>query len=117
MADQAGWFVLNSHPLTAIWDGGASPERLRVEYHGGQPPYPASSHFGHGILTWHLPYLFRTPPGWNLLARGPANRPKAGVSPLEGLVETDWAVATFTMNWQLTTVGQPVEEAAMTPSR
>ena len=108
MADQAGWFVLNSHPLTATWEGGGSPERLRVEYRGGRPPYPASSHFGHGILTWHLPFLFRTPPGWNLLARGPANMPKEGAAPLEGLVETDWAVATFTMNWKLTTVGQPV---------
>jgi hypothetical protein len=115
MADQAGWFVLNSHNLTATWEGGASPERLRVEYQGGEPPYPASSHFGHGILTWHLPYLFRTPPGWNLLARGPANWPKEGVSPLEGLVETDWAVATFTMNWKLTVVGQPVRFAVDEP--
>ena len=74
----------------------------------GEPPYPATSHFGHGILTWHVPYLFRTPPGYNLLARGPANWPKAGAYALEGLVETDWAVATFTMNWKLTAVGQPV---------
>ena len=38
----------------------------------------AESLFGHGILTWTLPYLFRTPPGYNLLARGPANWPKDG---------------------------------------
>jgi hypothetical protein len=48
---------------------------------------PAMRHFGHGILTLHLPFLFRTPPGWNLLVRGPANRPKDGAAPLEGLVE------------------------------
>jgi hypothetical protein len=28
--------------------------------------------------------------------------------PLEGLVETDWSVATFTMNWKLTTPGLEV---------
>ncbi|MGA9676358.1 MAG: DUF6065 family protein, partial [Mycobacterium sp.] len=54
-----------------------------------------ASHFGDGILTWHLPILFRTPPGYNLLVRGPANYPKDAVSPLEGIVETDWASASF----------------------
>jgi hypothetical protein len=46
--------------------------------------------------------LFRTPPGYNLLVRGPANYPKDGVAPLEGTVETDWAEATFTVNWKIT---------------
>lgn len=72
-----------------------------------QPP-PVESHFGYGILTWRIPYLFRTPPGYNLLVRGPANSPKDGVAALEGLVETDWAVATFTMNWKITRTGHPV---------
>jgi hypothetical protein len=108
MANQAGWYILNSHALTVTWDGGRSKRALRIDYRSGRPPYPASSHFGHGILTWRLPYLFRTPPGWNLLARGPANWPKAGIAPLEGLVEADWAVATFTMNWKLTAIGTPV---------
>jgi hypothetical protein len=63
------------------------------------------SHFGYGILTWHIPYLFRTPPGYNLLVRGPSNWPKDGVTPLEGVVEADWAAATFTMNWKLTRPG------------
>ena len=34
--------------------------------------------------------------------------PRDGVSPLEGIVETDWAVATFTMSWQLTRPGTQV---------
>jgi hypothetical protein len=67
------------------------------------------SHFGSGILTWNLPYLFRTPPGYNLLVRGPANWPKDGASALEGIVETDWSPATFTMNWKLTRPHWPVE--------
>ena len=43
-----------------------------------------SSHFGNGILTWHLPMLFRTPPGYNLSVRGPANYPKDAVCPFRG---------------------------------
>lgn len=108
IANQAGWFVLNSHSLRVTWTGGKDIKSLRIEYLSGSRPYPAESHFGHGILTWHLPYLFRTPPGYNLLVRGPANWPKDGISPLEGLVETDWSVATFTMNWQLTRPNHPV---------
>jgi hypothetical protein len=115
MANQAGWFLLNSHPLRVTWNGGDEREALTLEWLGGDPPYPAVSHFGHGILTWTIPYLFRTPPGYNLLARGPANWPKDGVHPLEGLVETDWSVATFTMNWFMTAVNHPVEFAAGEP--
>jgi hypothetical protein len=102
IANQAGWFVLNSHALDVIWDGGASRESLTVTYRSGDPPYPAVSHFGHGILTWHIPFLFETPPGVQLLARGPANSPKDAIYALEGVIETEWAAATFTMNWQVT---------------
>lgn len=35
--------------------------------------------------------------------------PKDGASPLEGIVETDWSEATFTMNWQITRPNYPVE--------
>jgi hypothetical protein len=34
--------------------------------------------------------------------------PKDGIGPLEGLVETDWSVATFTMNWKFTRANTPV---------
>jgi hypothetical protein len=108
IANQAGWFLLNSHRFRATWDGGEEIASLELEYLSGEPPYPATTHFGHGILTWHIPYLFRTPPGWNLWARGPSNWPKDGAVALEGIVESDWSVATFTMNWKLTTPGRPV---------
>ena len=115
MANQAGWWVPNPRSFTARWDGAKSPLGLRIEYDGERAPYPASSHFGHGIVTFHIPLLIRTPPGWNLLVRGPANLPKDGAAPLEGLVETDWAVATFTMNWKLTRPGLEVEFAQGEP--
>lgn len=115
LANQAGWLILGEHDLRVTWGGGDATEDLRIDYLAGPPDRPASSHFGSGILTWNLPYLFRTPPGYNLLVRGPANLPKDGIAPLEGLVETDWAVATFTMNWQVTSAHLAITFAAGEP--
>jgi hypothetical protein len=53
-------------------------------------------------LTFHIPCLFRTDPGWDLMAQGPINRPKDGIAALSGIIETDWAPYTFTMNWIFT---------------
>jgi hypothetical protein len=89
IANQAGWCLLNSHPMRATWDGGNDIRSVHIEYLKGWPPYPAASHFGHGIVTWTVPYLFRTPPGYNSLVRGPVNWPKDAAHPLEGIVETD----------------------------
>jgi hypothetical protein len=125
IANQAGWLILNSYPIRATWTGGAAIASLRVETPpagDGVCPYEpepgmgaAVSHFGHGILTFQIPYLFRTPPGYNLLVRGPSNWPRDGAAPLEGVVETDWSQATFTMNWQLTRPGLTVTFAAGEP--
>lgn len=112
MANQAGWLLLNPCAVRVRWDGG--PHRNSIELQRWEPPPGAElpkpvpdfqwvmSHFGSGILTFTFPYLFRTPDGYDLLVRGPANSPKDGIAPLEGLVETDWTPATFTMNWKIT---------------
>jgi hypothetical protein len=44
----------------------------------------------------------RTPPEINLWVKGPTNWPKDAVQALEGIVETDWTSASFTMNWKIT---------------
>jgi len=90
------------------WTGGDDLDALKIFYLTGDKPYPAVSVFGHGILTFQIPYLFRTPPGYNILVRGPANCPKDGASALEGVVETDWSAATFTVNWKITRANQTV---------
>lgn len=108
VANQAGWLVTTPHTVVATWEGGDRLADTRVEIPDAQGFAFAASHFGYGIVTFTIPYLFRTPPGWNLLVRGPANLPKDGVSPLDGLVETDWCPATFTMNWKLTRPGLTV---------
>ena len=108
MANQAGWFLISAHKLRLTWNGADDLGAVKVEHLDGPTPTPAMSHFGSGIVTWNVPYLFRTSPGYNLLVRGPANWPKEGVSPLEGLVETDWSSATFTVNWRMTRPHFPV---------
>jgi hypothetical protein len=100
IANQAGWTVASRGRLRATWNGGPLPSDLRVDTE--DCPEAPLSHFGYGILTWRIPYLFRTPRGWNLLMRGPANSPKDGASSLEGVIEADWAVQPAFHSWQLT---------------
>jgi hypothetical protein len=116
-ANMTGWFVLAPHACICTWNGGAKPADLAVivpdppappegvknsSWSKAPPGVQAQSAVGHGILTWTLGYVFRTSPGWNVLCRGPANMPKDGIAPLEGLVETDWTCASFSMNWKFT---------------
>jgi hypothetical protein len=102
MANESGWFILNDAGFEVTWNERPDAGGLEIEPLGGTPSRFAVSMFGYGILTFDIPFLFRTSPGYNLLARGPSNEFKDGVQPLEGLVETDWAEATFTMNWKIT---------------
>lgn len=116
IANQAGWWILNRTPFRATWDGSNAPAGVRVApLVRGDDVDDVGSQFGYGILTWSFPLLFRTSAGYNLLVRGPANLPKANIVALEGIVETDWAVASFTMNWQFTRAGESVEFGADEP--
>jgi Family of unknown function (DUF6065) len=126
IANQAGWLIHNPAGFTASWNGGPRLEDLRLDFGEGlsadpfsfrvwvgtPPSQPADarimSHFGNGVVTFTLPYLFRTPPGVSLWVKGPSNWVKDGVCALEGVVESDWSPATFTMNWKLTRPGLAV---------
>jgi Family of unknown function (DUF6065) len=102
IANQHGWFLLCPCRIKLIWNGGIALDAITIEYPPNEARRFASSHFGEGILTFHMDYIFRTPPGINLHIRGPANLPKDGIAPLEGIIETDWSETSFTMNWKLT---------------
>jgi hypothetical protein len=108
IANQSGWELRNPCGFTATWMGQQGIDVMIAPDRRDAGQLLPASHFGNGILTWHLPILFRTPPGYNLLVRGPANYPKDAVSPLEGIVETDWASASFSMNWKFTRKMMPV---------
>lgn len=101
MANQAGWFVTLTEPVEVSWSGEEGLHEIKV-FGSDRAQENVTSHFGSGIVTFKLPFLFRTPAGYNLLARGPANLFKDGIAPLEGLIEADWAISPFTMNWKIT---------------
>lgn len=100
IANQMGWDLLCPFSFSAMWNGGKSINDLYVE--SNVQNSIALSHFGNGVLTFGVSVLFRTSSGHNLWVKGPPNHPKDGISPLEGIVETDWSTATFTMNWIFT---------------
>ena len=116
IANAHGWEILNPAGFEAIWDGGSGVEAISIT------PDPdadagrvAVSLFGQGVITFHVEAIMRTSPGWNLWVGGSPNRPKDGVSPLAGIIETDWSPFTFTMNWRFTRPGQSVRFEAMEP--
>jgi hypothetical protein len=100
MANQWGWQVLCPTDVRVSWDGAPDRGGLLVEV---DPQFAVSikSQFGSGIVTFSPPWLFRTPPGWDLYAKGPGNRWKPNCVALEGVIETWWLNYTFTLNWKL----------------
>jgi hypothetical protein len=105
IANAHGWEVLNPAAFHAHWRGGAAPGDVKIEYKDPAAPQGhvrPLAHFGTAVLTFELPMMFQTEPGWNMMVTGPINRPKDGIAPLTGVVETDWSPYTFTMNWIFT---------------
>lgn len=103
IANQSGWFLRSTAGFRAYWYGGPAKEDVEIRF-DGPVDNRIVSHFGSGVITFTIPFLFRTPPGINLWVKGPSNFIKDGVQALEGVVETDWLASTFTMNWKITRV-------------
>ena len=99
IANAHGWELLCPAAFEAVWNGKTGIRGVVVTSQAPEDQRPIS-HFGHGILTFHVETLFRTEPGINLWVTGPVNRPKDGIYALTGVVETDWLPFTFTMNWR-----------------
>ena len=115
IANAHGWEALCPAPIEIEWNGGPAVADLTVR---ALKPLPGNQHldhfcrsnFSHGIVTFHLDYLFRTDPGWDLLATGSFNEPKDNAAPLTGIMEADWLPYPFTMNWQIMRPGRVVFE-------
>jgi hypothetical protein len=113
IANAYGWDVLSPYGFKATWTGGSAATDVTFEADGDAPylGHFVNPNFSRGVVTFHTGYLFRTDPGWHLLATGPLNAPKDGIAPLTGIVETDWLPYPFTMNWQFTRPGSVRFEA------
>jgi Family of unknown function (DUF6065) len=103
IANQFGWFILNSKKFSAIWNGSNDQNSIEISYFDQEIKYKnVISHFGYGVLSMQIPYVFQTSAGYGLQVRGPTNMPKDGIYALDGLVETDWSITSFLMNWKFT---------------
>jgi hypothetical protein len=103
IANASGWEIVLPFSFSAIWNGGSRSDDLTIVQDGESGL--VCSHFGHGVVTFHTGWLFRTSPGWALWCRGAPNHLNDGIVPLEGVVETDWLPFPFTMNWRFTAPG------------
>jgi hypothetical protein len=116
IANGHGWEVLTPFGFEVEWNGGPAPDDVTVRPDADALPHEApEALFGLGTFTIHVQGLFRTEPGWNLFVSGPPNGVKDGVAPLTGIIETDWAPYSFTMNWRLTRPGHVVRFEADEP--
>ena len=109
IANAHGWEMLSPIGFEAEWNGGSAVDDVIVRPDPGSPPERTPvALFGQGVLTFHVEGLFRTPPGYNLWVGGIPNAAKDGIAPLGGIIETDWAPYSFTMNWRFTRAHQPI---------
>jgi LPS sulfotransferase NodH len=114
IANQTGWWFRNPVDFTATWHGESVEFAFDSEPEIWSPLI--NDQFGHGIITWNTPLLFRTrPAGSRLLVCGPVNHFKHGVQPMTAIIESDWATSSFTMNWKITAANTTVRFKAGEP--
>jgi hypothetical protein len=105
IANSHGWELLVDQAFAATWSGGSAASEMEISFLAESRSSLPASHFGEGVLTFQVGYLFETDERHNLWITGPINSPKDGIIPLSGVVETDWIPYTFTMNWMFTRPG------------
>jgi Family of unknown function (DUF6065)/Cupin-like domain len=111
IANQTGLWIKNPVGFTATWLGPERPGSIDFQFDRSADVWRTwiTNEFGLGIITWNTPFLFRTKPqGSRLLVCGPANEFKANAHPLTAIIESDWITMSFTMNWKIMNVGEPV---------
>ncbi|GAB4192376.1 MAG: DUF6065 family protein [Wenzhouxiangellaceae bacterium] len=113
-ANTMGWEILNPVDCEFHWNGMTDHRQVNV-WSVRPERWGPRSHFGTGVVTWELPFLFRTPPEYGLAISGPANHDKAGIQPLDGFIRTDWLPYPFTMNWRITEPGRSIRFEAGEP--
>jgi hypothetical protein len=100
-ANTMGWEILNPVNCEFRWNG-LTPHKQVFVYREKEVPYGPKSHFGTGVITWDIPFLFRTPPEYGLVVTGPANHDRDHITPLDAFIRSDWLPFPFTMNWRIT---------------
>ena len=77
IANAHGWELLSPAGFSAVWRGDAALDAITIIPDPGCTA-PVVSHFGYGVMTFHVPCIFRTEAGYDLMVQGPINRRKDG---------------------------------------
>lgn len=103
-ANQLGYWIINNADITVYWDGGDQISNIKITAENRSPGdwKLESAHFTIGIITFSIPFIFKTQPGWGLYVGPCPNQPIDGLQGLEAIVETNWLPFTFTMNYKIT---------------
>ncbi|MCB0195868.1 MAG: glycosyltransferase [Anaerolineae bacterium] len=115
-AGDIGWLVCCPHAFEATWNGGPNPADIDIRLDAPDDGAPAfvQSHQGGGQLTLYTGYQLQTTGPGHLWVRGPINRPKDGLYPLEQIINTVLP-ATITLTWLFTRPHQTVRFEAGEP--
>ena len=116
-AGDIGWVVCCPHAFEATWNGGPNPADIDIRLAAPDDDAPAfvQSNQGGGRLTFYTGYQIQTERATSLWVRGPINRPKDGLYPLEQIVDTSLLPGTITVNWTFTRPHQTVRFEAGEP--
>ena len=92
LANVCEWWVVAREATFARCGEGGGRDVLSVQGVG-------ESHFGFGVLTFRVPFVFEVDEPWCLHVKGPANFVVANAHPLEGIIDPRALDVGFTMNW------------------
>ena len=84
IANSHGWELLVDQAFAATWSGGSAASEMEISFLAESRSSLPASHFGEGVLTFQVGYLFETEERHNLWITGPINSPKDGIIPLSG---------------------------------
>jgi len=109
IANMQGLVFSSPFSFEVFWNGNKNPEDISIKVYNDSEilnfekmnHVNISSHFGHGIFTFTLPIMLKTPPNVNLMTIAPPNYPLPAISPMSGVIETDNLSFTFTLNFKI----------------
>ncbi len=102
-ANVSEWWVIGHERTFVRWDPRNKEDLISIHGLG-------ESHFGYGIVSFRLPFVFDVEAPWCLMVKGPANVVIPNAHPLEGVIDPRAYALGFSMNWQIQEGGTAIFE-------
>ena len=98
IGNELGWSIHCMVDFSCIWNGKIEDRDGVLVKIDDKYKKVAATHFGNGIITLPIPYIFKTEKNYGIYVRGPTNFYKEYVQYLDAVIETDWLNYPFTYN-------------------